>query len=148
MPSHPDKVKATVDNTIEEIQNRFVELTKAYKAYVVFSDHDTLDSSLASLTDETIRENLEKYGHPDGRQDISMGIALPHWIVERKNNIWVLGIYGLLFGGALPALVVRIFCSVLLPLMAIFSRVVGGSEVVKRPRMVSMPSRPLPSSSL
>ena len=64
------------------------------------------------LTDETIRENLEKYGHPDGRQDVSMGIALPQWIVERKNNIWVLGIYGLLFGGALPALVVCItsFC--------------------------------------
>lgn len=58
------------------------------------------------LTDETIRENLEKYGNPDGRQDVSMGIALPQWIVERKNNIWVLGVYGLLFGGALPALVV------------------------------------------
>ena len=88
---HPDKVKATVNNTIEQIQNHFVELTKAYKA----------------LTDETIRENLEKYGHPDGRQDVSMGIALPQWIVEGKNNIWVLGIYGLLFGGALPALVGR-----------------------------------------
>ncbi|KAF9468774.1 translocation protein sec63 [Collybia nuda] len=88
---HPDKVRATVNNTIEEIQNRFVEITKAYK----------------SLTDETIRENLEKYGHPDGRQDVSMGIALPKWIVERENNIWVLGVYGLLIGGALPALVGR-----------------------------------------
>lgn len=36
-----------------------------------------------------------------------MGIALPQWIVEGQNNIWVLGVYGLLFGGALPALVVR-----------------------------------------
>lgn len=36
-----------------------------------------------------------------------MGIALPKWIVERENNIWVLGVYGLLIGGALPALVVR-----------------------------------------
>ncbi|KAF5388148.1 hypothetical protein D9615_000013 [Tricholomella constricta] len=88
---HPDKVKATANMTIEAIQNRFVEITKAYK----------------SLTDETIRENLEKYGHPDGRQDISMGIAIPKWIVERKNNIWVLGFYGLVFGGALPALVGR-----------------------------------------
>lgn len=88
---HPDKVKPAANLTIEAIQNRFVEITKAYK----------------SLTDETIRENLEKYGHPDGRQDVSMGIALPQWIVERKNNIWVLGIYGLLFGGALPALVGR-----------------------------------------
>jgi len=30
--SHPDKVKATVNETIEEISNRFVEITKAYKA--------------------------------------------------------------------------------------------------------------------
>ncbi|KAG5645765.1 hypothetical protein DXG03_005302 [Asterophora parasitica] len=89
--SHPDKVKASANMTIEAIQNRFVELTKAYK----------------SLTDETIRENLEKYGHPDGRQDISMGIAIPKWIVERQNNIYVLGFYGLVFGIALPALVGR-----------------------------------------
>jgi translocation protein SEC63 len=36
-----------------------------------------------------------------------MGIALPKWIIEGKNNIWVLGAYGLMFGGALPALVGR-----------------------------------------
>lgn len=35
-----------------------------------------------------------------------MGIALPKWIIEGKNNIWVLGAYGILFGGALPTLVV------------------------------------------
>jgi len=35
-----------------------------------------------------------------------MGIALPKWIIEGKNNIWVLGVYGILFGGALPTLVV------------------------------------------
>ncbi|KAG6861500.1 hypothetical protein C0995_015927 [Termitomyces sp. Mi166 len=88
---HPDKVKATANMTIEAIQNRFVEITKAYKA----------------LTDETVRENLEKYGNPDGRIDVSMGIAIPKWIVEGKNNIWVLGFYGIIFGGALPALVGR-----------------------------------------
>ncbi|KAF5377761.1 hypothetical protein D9757_008081 [Collybiopsis confluens] len=88
---HPDKVKATVNETLELIQNRFVDLTKAYK----------------SLTDETIRENLRKYGNPDGPQQTSVGIALPQWIVESKNNVWVLGVYGLLFGGALPTLVGR-----------------------------------------
>lgn len=36
-----------------------------------------------------------------------MGIALPKWIVEGKNNIWVLGVYGIIFGVALPSLVVR-----------------------------------------
>jgi translocation protein SEC63 len=30
--SHPDKVKATANLTIEAIQERFVELTKAYKS--------------------------------------------------------------------------------------------------------------------
>jgi translocation protein SEC63 len=88
---HPDKVKATVNETVEEIANRFVDITKAYK----------------SLTDETIRRNYELYGHPDGRQEVSMGIALPSWIIEGKNNIWVLGLYGLLIGGVLPAMVGR-----------------------------------------
>lgn len=37
-----------------------------------------------------------------------MGIALPKWIVESKNNVWVLGVYGLIFGGALPTLVVSV----------------------------------------
>lgn len=40
-----------------------------------------------------------------------MGIALPKWIVEGKNNIWVLGVYGVIFGVALPYLVVCFFPS-------------------------------------
>lgn len=36
-----------------------------------------------------------------------MGIALPQWIIEGKNNIWVLGMYGVIFGGVLPVLVGR-----------------------------------------
>lgn len=32
--SHPDKVKATVNETVEDIANRFVDITKAYKSYV------------------------------------------------------------------------------------------------------------------
>ncbi|OCH84523.1 DnaJ-domain-containing protein [Obba rivulosa] len=88
---HPDKVKLGINETMEAVEAKFVSITKAYK----------------SLTDETIRKNLELYGHPDGRQEVSMGIALPKWIVESGNNIWVLGVYGLIFGGALPALVGR-----------------------------------------
>jgi translocation protein SEC63 len=59
------------------------------------------------LTDETIRENYEKYGHPDGRQEMSMGIAIPIQFIEGKNNVWVLGLYALIFGFSLPALVGR-----------------------------------------
>ncbi|KAI0313248.1 Sec63 Brl domain-containing protein [Amylostereum chailletii] len=88
---HPDKVRLAVNQTADEVSAYFVDLTKAYK----------------SLTDETIRKNFEEYGHPDGRQEVSMGIALPRWIVEAQNNVWVLGVYGLVFGCALPALVGR-----------------------------------------
>ncbi|TEB29020.1 translocation protein sec63 [Coprinellus micaceus] len=88
---HPDKVKATAELTIEAIQERFVSITKAYK----------------SLTDETIRKNWLEWNNPDGPQTTSMGIALPPWIVESRNNVWVLGVYGILFGGALPLLVGR-----------------------------------------
>ncbi|KAI0759710.1 DnaJ-domain-containing protein [Trametes elegans] len=88
---HPDKVKLAVNETMDMVEAKFVEITKAYKA----------------LTDETIRKNWELYGHPDGRQEVSMGIALPKWIVESGNNVWVLGAYGVIFGGALPAIVGR-----------------------------------------
>jgi len=36
-----------------------------------------------------------------------MGIASPAWVIAGKNNIWVLGLYGIIFGAALPALVGR-----------------------------------------
>lgn len=36
-----------------------------------------------------------------------MGIALPQWIVAGHNNIYVLGVYGILVGGVLPTLVGR-----------------------------------------
>jgi translocation protein SEC63 len=72
-----------------------VDLTKAYKA----------------LTDDVIRENLQKYGNPDGVQSREETIAIPKWIVEGYNGIWVLAAYGLLLGGVLPWLVVRTFVS-------------------------------------
>jgi translocation protein SEC63 len=59
------------------------------------------------LTDEDIRRNYEEYGHPDGKQEFSIGIALPKWIVESSNGYYVLGFYGLLFGVLLPAFVGR-----------------------------------------
>ncbi|KAF8334977.1 Sec63 Brl domain-containing protein [Cantharellus anzutake] len=83
---HPDKVKLAINQTMEDVSARFVNITKAYKA----------------LTDETVRENLRLYGNPDGKQDFKVGIALPPWIIESSNNAYVLGVYGLLIGGLLP----------------------------------------------
>lgn len=88
---HPDKVKLAINQTVEQVEAYFVDLTKAYK----------------SLTDETIRKNLELYGHPDGRQEVSMGIAIPKWVVEGKNKFWVLSAYGAAFGGLLPFIIAR-----------------------------------------
>lgn len=36
-----------------------------------------------------------------------MGIALPTWVVESQNNVWVLGVYGIVFGILLPYIVAR-----------------------------------------
>lgn len=88
---HPDKLQVSANQTKEQIESYFVEITKAYK----------------SLTDDTIRKNFELYGHPDGRQEMSMGIALPSWVIESQNNIWVLGLYALVIGIGLPYLVAR-----------------------------------------
>ena len=73
-----------------------------------------------------------------------MGIALPHWIVEGRNNIWVLSLYALAFGGALPLLVVRH----LLPLIALgrddrSSRAAGGSAADRKQKMACMDGQPL-----
>ncbi|KAG0126914.1 Translocation protein sec63 [Tuber indicum] len=88
---HPDKIRPTANQTLEDLNNHFVELTKAYKA----------------LTDEDIRNNFIQYGHPDGKQSFSIGIALPTWIVSEGNNYYVLAVYGLLFGILLPYYVGR-----------------------------------------
>ncbi|XP_021289276.1 dnaJ protein ERDJ2A-like [Herrania umbratica] len=73
---HPDK------NPDPEAHNYFVEyISKAYQA----------------LTDSVSRENFEKYGHPDGRQGLQMGIALPPFLLNidgASGGILLLGIVG------------------------------------------------------
>ncbi|EOR02895.1 hypothetical protein E3P92_02368 [Wallemia ichthyophaga] len=83
---HPDKVKLAVNQTSEDADNYFVSLTKAYKA----------------LTDDVVKQNLEQFGHPDGKQEVAMGVAIPTWVVDSQNSLWVLGVYGILFGLGLP----------------------------------------------
>ena len=85
---HPDKIRPDVskNETIDMLNDRFVELTKAYKA----------------LTDEEVRNNYIQYGHPDGKQSFSIGIALPQFIVTEGNGKYVLLFYGVLLGVLLP----------------------------------------------
>lgn len=88
---HPDKVRAdpAKNETIESLNDFFVEFTKAYKA----------------LTDEDIRNNFQQYGHPDGKQSFSIGIALPKIMVTEGNGKYVLIVYAGLLGVLLPYLV-------------------------------------------
>ncbi|OOF95440.1 hypothetical protein ASPCADRAFT_207920 [Aspergillus carbonarius ITEM 5010] len=88
---HPDKIRPdpAKNETIEMLNDRFVELTKAYKA----------------LTDEEVRNNYIQYGHPDGKQSMSIGIALPTFIVSEGNSKYTLLVYGALLGVLLPYIV-------------------------------------------
>lgn len=88
---HPDKAIAdeSKNQTLEDINDHWVEVSKAFKA----------------LTDEEIRNNYIQYGHPDGKQSFSIGIALPKFIVTDGNGKYVLLVYGLLLGVLLPYVV-------------------------------------------
>ncbi|KAL3256294.1 hypothetical protein MRX96_017196 [Rhipicephalus microplus] len=78
-------------------------IRKAYHklSLVYHPDKDTGDEqkfmliakAYAALTDEEARKNWETYGNPDGPGATSFGIALPSWIVEKENSLWVLGLY-------------------------------------------------------
>ena len=74
---------------MEEVTNNYVEISKAYKA----------------LTDEEIRNNYIQYGHPDGKQSFSIGIALPKFIITDGNGKYVLLFYFVLLGVLLPYVV-------------------------------------------
>ncbi|KAK4630905.1 Translocation protein sec63 [Fulvia fulva] len=88
---HPDKRQPNpaLNQTIETINDDWVEIVKAYKA----------------LTDEEVRSNFIQYGNPDGKQSTSFGIALPQFLVAAGSGKYVLAIYGLLLGIGLPWLV-------------------------------------------
>ena len=102
------------------------------------------------LTDDVARENWEKYGNPDGPGVTEFGIALPVWLVQGNNSIWVLGLYGIVFMIILPTVVVRIATppfkfriasfsleDVQYHCCVCFSRVFGGIDPSDTPAMLS-----------
>jgi translocation protein SEC63 len=88
---HPDKVRPDPEKnqTAESLNNHYVDLTKAYQA----------------LTDEDVRNNYIQFGHPDGKQSMSIGIALPRFIVSDGNGKYLVVLYTGLLGVLLPYLV-------------------------------------------
>ncbi|KAF2874179.1 Sec63 Brl domain-containing protein [Massariosphaeria phaeospora] len=85
---HPDKAREDPSKNIttDTINDHWVDVVKAFK----------------TLTDEDVRNNYLKYGHPDGKQGFSIGIALPKWIVTEGAGKYVLLVYALALGVILP----------------------------------------------
>lgn len=71
---HPDKNIG--DKLAEEM---FMKVAKAYEA----------------LTDETSKENYEKYGNPDGKQSLEVSIGLPKILLENPKIVLVLYLIGM-----------------------------------------------------
>lgn len=93
LTEHPDKRREDPANniTMDVINDHWVDVVKAFKA----------------LTDEEIRNNYLQYGHPDGKQSFSIGIALPKWIITEGHGKYVLLMYALALGVILPYTVGR-----------------------------------------
>ena len=66
---HPDK---NIGSKVAE--EMFMKIAKAYEA----------------LTDETSKENYEKYGNPDGKQSLEVSIGLPTLILDNPKVVLVL----------------------------------------------------------
>ncbi|QLG70690.1 hypothetical protein HG535_0A06320 [Zygotorulaspora mrakii] len=84
---HPDKLSK--DLSPEErtvMEEAYVQITKAYEA----------------LTDELTKENFLRYGHPDGPQNTTHGIALPRFLVDGVGSPLVVLFYVALLGVILP----------------------------------------------
>ncbi|KAJ3128168.1 secretory subunit [Nowakowskiella sp. JEL0407] len=89
---HPDKVDTKASDAEKEIlSEKYIQIGKAYKV----------------LTDEEARQRWEEFGHPDGKQSLTLGIALPTWLVNSSNSSLVLLVYALIFGVGLPVVVAR-----------------------------------------
>ncbi|RLV95439.1 Protein translocation protein SEC63 [Spathaspora sp. JA1] len=87
---HPDKLPRDLTQEVkDQMEQEYIKLTSAYKA----------------LTDQTMRENYIRYGHPDGEQPTTHGIALPQFLVEGKYSSIVVVGYFVLIGVLLPYIV-------------------------------------------
>lgn len=87
---HPDKIAKDLSEAgKKEMEAAFIRINLAYKA----------------LTDAATKENLRLYGHPDGPQEISHGIAIPKFMVEGKYSPVMLVVYFILIGVLLPYIV-------------------------------------------
>jgi translocation protein SEC63 len=81
---HPDKNPGN-----RAAEAKFMMVSKAYEA----------------LTDETAKENYEKYGNPDGKQSMEVSIGLPDFLLDSGNRNLVLLVYLVMMVIVIPAAV-------------------------------------------
>ncbi|EDO17134.1 hypothetical protein Kpol_1072p4 [Vanderwaltozyma polyspora DSM 70294] len=87
---HPDKVaKDITEEEKNSLEEMYVQISKAYEA----------------LTDELVKQNYLMYGHPDGPQSQTHGIALPSFLVNGLVTPIVVIFYVLVLSLVLPYLV-------------------------------------------
>ncbi|KAF3993137.1 hypothetical protein FT663_00961 [Candidozyma haemuli var. vulneris] len=86
---HPDKLVKYTETVRKEMEGQFLRMNQAYRA----------------LTDEVTMENIKKYGHPDGQQQITHGIAIPKFLVEGKYSPIMIIFYFVLIGVLMPVIV-------------------------------------------
>lgn len=89
---HPDKLSKDLSGEERiRIEEMYVQISKAYEA----------------LTDEITKANYLTYGHPDGPQTVSHGIALPSFLVDRVASPVVILIYAVMLSIVLPYFVTQ-----------------------------------------
>jgi translocation protein SEC63 len=99
------------DASVSEIKRTYRELSKKHHPDRGGDPEQfkAIAQAYKTLTDEEAKENWKKYGNPDGPGVTHFGIALPKWLVEHHNALFVLLIYAGIFMIVLPVIIVRIF---------------------------------------
>lgn len=82
---HPDKAKDDPDSAA-----KFILISKAYQA----------------LTDDVARANYEKYGNPDGPGTMKIGIGLPHFLIAKEYQLFILLFFFAILLGVIPGIFV------------------------------------------
>jgi translocation protein SEC63 len=54
------------------------------EAHLFFTD--SITPAYKALTNDIARENFERYGHPDGKQPVRLGVALPQWMFGQDGT--------------------------------------------------------------
>ncbi|CAM4882334.1 unnamed protein product [Rotaria socialis] len=96
-----------LEASISEIKRAYRELSKKHHPDRGGDPEKFKDIAKAykTLTDEEAKNNWKTYGNPDGPGVTHFGIALPKWLVDHKNSLFVLLIYTGVFMIVLPVII-------------------------------------------